>query len=205
MANIRRFSEGKIVEWWFNIDTLGLIQQLRHDSPDGIGRGANNDNEGEDHEIAWTRCTCIRLCVGRRRVCPGRDAAGCSAAQTVRPRRCHPRAPPTAVPPTPVPPTAAPPTPAADLIAPVKAYVAALNAGDVDGALALLTDDVTWVELGGDTAHGKEQLRTLLDWWVTLEAKQQITDCQPQADRVVCHLSYVEACTAAFGATEGWP
>jgi steroid delta-isomerase-like uncharacterized protein len=28
MANIWRFSEGKIVEWWFNIDTLGLMQQL---------------------------------------------------------------------------------------------------------------------------------------------------------------------------------
>ena len=113
-------------------------------------------------------------------------------------------APPTAAPPAPAP-TAAPPTPAADLIAPVKAYVAALNTGDLNGVLALVTDDVSWFELGGDHASGKEQLRTLLDWWVTLEAKQQITDCQSQADRVVCHLSYVEVCTAAFGATKGWP
>ena len=62
-------------------------------------------------------------------------------------------APPTAVPPTPVPPTATPPTPAADLIAPAKAYLAALNAGDVDGVLALVTDDVKWVEWGGNTVR----------------------------------------------------
>ena len=75
----------------------------------------------------------------------------------------------------------------------------------MDGVLALVTDDVSWFELGGDDASGKEQLRTLLDWWVTLEAKHQITDCQPQADRVVCLLSYVEACTAAFGLRRAGP
>jgi steroid delta-isomerase-like uncharacterized protein len=28
MANFWRFSEGKAVEWWINMDTLGLMQQL---------------------------------------------------------------------------------------------------------------------------------------------------------------------------------
>jgi predicted ester cyclase len=28
MANISRFAGGKIVEWWLNMDTLGLMQQL---------------------------------------------------------------------------------------------------------------------------------------------------------------------------------
>jgi ketosteroid isomerase-like protein len=131
-------------------------------------------------------------------------AAGCVPA-ALPPQPSPTPVLPTSIPPIPAPPTAAPPAPAMDLVAPVKAYVAALNAGDVDGVLALVTDDVSWFELGGDHASGKEQLRTLLDWWVTLEAKHQITDCQPQADRVACRLSSVEACTAAFGATEGWP
>jgi hypothetical protein len=94
---------------------------------------------------------------------------------------------------TPATPTAAPPTPAAELVAPVKAYVDALNAGDVDTALALFSEDVKW----GDhivNAYGKEQLRTKLEWLMAMEVKQQITDCQPQADRVICHLSRIEAC-----------
>ena len=28
MANIWRFADGKVVEWWFNLDTLGFMQQL---------------------------------------------------------------------------------------------------------------------------------------------------------------------------------
>ena len=28
MANVWRFADGKIVEWWLNMDTLGLMQQL---------------------------------------------------------------------------------------------------------------------------------------------------------------------------------
>lgn len=28
MANIWRLADGKVVEWWFNTDTLGLMQQL---------------------------------------------------------------------------------------------------------------------------------------------------------------------------------
>ena len=82
--------------------------------------------------------------------------------------------------------------------------MAALNAGDVDGALALFSDDVKW----GDSvvrAYGKEQLRTALDWLIAEEVKQQITDCQPQADRVICQLSRVEACVPASAATDGLP
>jgi hypothetical protein len=35
LANIWRFSGGKIVEWWLNIDTPGLRQQLRAVPPLG--------------------------------------------------------------------------------------------------------------------------------------------------------------------------
>ena len=28
MANIWRVAGGKVVEWWINLDTLGLMQQL---------------------------------------------------------------------------------------------------------------------------------------------------------------------------------
>ena len=28
MANVWRFADGKIVEWWLNMDTLGVMQQL---------------------------------------------------------------------------------------------------------------------------------------------------------------------------------
>ena len=47
--------------------------------------------------------------------------------------------PAPAPPPTPTP---VPPTPTPDPAAPVKAWVDAMNSGDVDAALALFTDDL---------------------------------------------------------------
>jgi ketosteroid isomerase-like protein len=99
---------------------------------------------------------------------------------------------------------AAPPTPAADLVAPVKAWADALNNGDVDAALSLFTDNVRW-DIWGAPANGKEASRTLLDWLVASEFEQQITNCQPQADRVACNLSYVDGCSAASGTPDGLP
>ena len=37
MANIWRVVEGKVVEWWLNLDTLGLMQQLGVIPPMGQG------------------------------------------------------------------------------------------------------------------------------------------------------------------------
>jgi hypothetical protein len=112
---------------------------------------------------------------------------------------------PAAVP-TPAPPTLAPPTPTPDLAAPAKAWADAMNKGDVDAALAVLADDVTW--LGGHgmeepQATGKETLREQLDFLVGLESKYQIKDCQPQDGGMVCALSEANGCIAAFGAADG--
>jgi ketosteroid isomerase-like protein len=99
---------------------------------------------------------------------------------------------------------AAPPTSAADLVASVEAWTDAINNGDVNAALALFTDDVRW-DIWGNPATGKEASRPLQDWLVALEAKLQITDCQPQADRVTCDLIYVDGCGAPSGAPDGYP
>ena len=108
-----------------------------------------------------------------------------------------PQPAPTPVPPTPVPPTA-PPDPAT----PVKAWVDAINSGDVDAALALFTDDVQYNFFF--QAIGKEQLRSVFDWLVGINVKDAIRDCQqPQSDRVECTFTVVDDCMAAFGGTDG--
>ena len=71
---------------------------------------------------------------------------------------CVPAATP---PPTPTP---VPPTPAPDPAAPVQAWVDAINNGDAEAALALVSDDVKWQ--GSFEATGKEQLRGVVDWMI---------------------------------------
>ena len=104
-------------------------------------------------------------------------------------------------------PTPAPPTPTPDLIAPVKAWADAINKGDVDAALALITEDGTWLGCHlcgeGTTGSGKEQVRPGFDDLVGQETKLQVKECQPQGDRVACSLSVVNGCIVAFGAPDG--
>ena len=84
----------------------------------------------------------------------------------------------------------------------MQAWADALNSGDVDAMLALFTDDAQY-QLFFD-ATGKEELRGVFDWLVGLKAKNKIGDCQqPQSDRVMCNLTVVDDCIAAFGAPEG--
>jgi hypothetical protein len=112
---------------------------------------------------------------------------------------CVPVAAPAAAP-SPAPPT---PAPAADLVAPAKAFVAAMNAGNVDAALALFAED-TRLDAFGSPARGKEASRAVLDWLVAREVQQQIADCRPQADRVACTASYADGCSAASGLPSDW-
>ncbi len=133
-------------------------------------------------------------------------AAGCA---TPAPQPAPTAVPPTATPvpptPTPEPPTATPlpPTPALDAVAPVKAWVEAINRGDVDAALALFTDRVRYVFVFD--AMGKEQLRGVFDWLVGIESKFVIDNCeQPQNGQAVCTFTYVDGgCLPAYGANAG--
>ena len=117
--------------------------------------------------------------------------------------------PPVAPTATPVPPTATPipPTPTPDLIAPVKAWADAINRGDVDAALALITEDASWFGCyscgEGTTGTGKEQVRPGFEDLVGQETKLQVKECQPQGDRVACSLSVVNGCIVALGAPDG--
>jgi len=115
-------------------------------------------------------------------------------------------APPPPPTPTPMPPTATPipPTPTPDPTAPVKAWVDAMNSGDVDAALALFTDDVTFAVFEY-FASNKDGLRGIFDWLAGLETKYQVTECQPKDGGVVCTMPVVDACIAGFGATDGLP
>jgi len=94
-------------------------------------------------------------------------------------------------------------TPTRDPAAPVKAWVDAMNKGDVDSALALLADDATLLGGAMPRAKGKNVVGLSLDYLAGLKTKLNLGDCQPQADRVVCGLSRVDDCIAAFGATDG--
>jgi hypothetical protein len=108
---------------------------------------------------------------------------------------CAPAA--TLAPPTPV-----PPTPAADLVAPLKAWVDGMNKGDVDVALAPLADDVTW---GGWVypAGGKPDVRRIFELMAGIGTKLGTPDCQPQAGRVACTLTVGDGCMAAYGLADG--
>jgi len=97
------------------------------------------------------------------------------------------------------------PTPAADLVAPVKAWADALNKGDVEAALAPMADNVWWKASYQFSEMGKEVLRGMFAYLVAMETKHQIKECRQQADRVTCTVSVADGCIAAFGALDGLP
>jgi hypothetical protein len=89
-----------------------------------------------------------------------------------------------------------------DPAAPVKAWVDALNSGDVDAALAPFTDDVTFAVFEYN-ASNKDGLRGIFDWLAGLETKYQIMECQPKEDRVVCTMPVSDACIAGYDPVDG--
>ncbi len=90
------------------------------------------------------------------------------------------------------------------ITASAQALVDAINGGDVDAALALLTDDAEF-QVWTDEATGAEQLRPLFDWLAGKGTQYQITDCTWEDIDLVCAMSAVDGCTTAYGATDGLP
>ena len=90
-----------------------------------------------------------------------------------------------------------------DQLKAVQAYHAAISSGDVDAALALLTDDAKL--RGVYYGTGKEAVLWIFDWLVGQETKYGPADCQIQDERVVCAVTISDACIAAYGATGGLP
>lgn len=70
------------------------------------------------------------------------------------------------------------------VLAVVQAYEAALNAGDVDAALALFADDAVGVTADGQRWSGKEQIRVAVQSSVTPRAQTERVRYQVAGDRV---------------------
>lgn len=99
----------------------------------------------------------------------------------------------TPVPPTPMPPspTAIPPTPVPtpDLGATIKSLSAALNAGNVDAALAFFADDATQTQTPPPTGTtgirtGKEQIRAFLAGMIADKFNGEVSSFQVAGDKV---------------------
>ncbi len=90
------------------------------------------------------------------------------------------------------------------ITASAQALVDAINGGDIDAAVALLTDDAEF-QVWTDEAAGAEQLRPLFDWLAGKGTQYQITDCTWEAIDLLCAMSVVDDCTTAYGATDGLP
>lgn len=86
----------------------------------------------------------------------------------------------------------------------VQAWVAALNSGDVDAALALFTGE-TLFKFGNDTSQGEEQMRAMFAWLAGKETLYQITNCEWTGTGVKCDATAVDGCIAASGAPDGLP
>jgi len=107
--------------------------------------------------------------------------AGCVAA---------PQAAPTAILPAPtaIPLTAAPAPAAAqpNLIPLADAFVAAMNRRDVEGAIAMFTDDAEY--RAAHVGVGKAQVRTVLDYLDGTLVKLIQTDCVQEGAQVTCSV-----------------
>lgn len=102
----------------------------------------------------------------------------------------------TAVPPltaTPVPPEAA----ATDSVAVVQAWHDALNNGDLDAAIALMTEDAT-------ISGWRPPVRGVLDWWIDIKTHFDVQDCQQDGEQLACDVIMTDdGCITASGNTDG--
>lgn len=87
-----------------------------------------------------------------------------------------------------------------DSTAVVQAWIDAINNGDLDAALALMTPDA---EIPG---WGSAPARNVLDWWIDIKSRYGAPDCQEADDRLVCNYTMNDdGCITAFGNTAGLP
>ncbi len=85
-----------------------------------------------------------------------------------------------------------------------QSLVNAINSGNADAALALLTDDAKFGMLN-DKAAGVEELRSMFDWLASRETQFQISDCEWKGISTQCAMTVVDGCVTAFGAPDGLP
>ncbi len=76
-----------------------------------------------------------------------------------------------------------------------QSLVDAINSGDADAALALLTDEAKFGMLN-DKAEGAEELRSMFDWLAGKETQYQINDCEWQGISTQCAVSVTDGCIA---------
>ena len=85
----------------------------------------------------------------------------------------------------------------ADPLAVLEAYDLALNAKDVDGALALFADDAVLTTRQGQFV-GKEQIRTWLERLVTQNASIEVANRQVSSDKVTWDNQFFRADIASL-------
>ncbi len=148
--------------------------------------------------LRLTRSLSIFVLVALLVACAGPAAAPTATPVPPTPTSIPPT--PTSLSPTPEPVNdAATQTQAADPTATVKAWVGAINNGDLEAALALMTQDATFQ--GAFT----EPAPNVVDWWIDIGSKNVVPSCQSESDRVICTYIHSDGCIAAFGATGGLP
>jgi ketosteroid isomerase-like protein len=79
----------------------------------------------------------------------------------------------------------------------VLAWHDALNNGDLDGALALMTEDAT-------ISGWRPPVRGVLDWWFDIKTHYGVQDCQQDGEQLACDVIMTDdGCITASGNTHG--
>jgi hypothetical protein len=91
------------------------------------------------------------------------------------------------------------PTPTMGPVDAIRAFEDAVNRHDVQGAIARLTEDVSFSEEGNWEFTSRQDVQTSFEFTFALPIEVHYTDCQPPADTVSCKMTYADTCTRAYG------
>lgn len=87
---------------------------------------------------------------------------------------------------------------AQDPVSLVQAWLEAINNGDLDTAMALMTPDAV---IPGTGAPNRPA-RNVVDWWIDMESHFNAPDCQQADDRLTCDFVMIDnGCVVASGYT----